>query len=72
MTVTSGTGGLTFGSTIGAGFNITSLSTTGTTGNITLSGDIDSDGTLSFNGPSCWLLMLQLRHLMTWLLSLML
>ena len=51
LTVTSGTGGLTFGSTIGAGVNITSLSTTGTTGNITLGGDIDSDGTLSFNGP---------------------
>ena len=51
LTVTSGTGGLTFGSTIGTGINITSLSTTGTTGNITLSGDIDSDGTLSFNGP---------------------
>ena len=51
LTVTSGTGGLTFGSTIGTGINITSLSTTGTTGNITLSGDIDSDGALSFNGP---------------------
>ena len=51
LTVTSGTGGLTFGSTIGAGVNITSLSTSGTTGNITLGGDIDSDGTLSFSGP---------------------
>ena len=70
LTVTSGTGGLTFGSTIGAGVNVTSLSTTGTTGNITLSGDIDSDGTLSFTGPVCWLQMLPLQHLMTWLASL--
>jgi hypothetical protein len=51
LTVTSGGGGLTFGSTVGNGVNITSLATTSTTGNITLSGNIDSDGTIGFNGP---------------------
>ena len=51
MTVASGTGGLTFGSTVGNGVNITSLDTTGTTGNITLTGNLDSDGTVLFNGP---------------------
>ena len=51
LTVASGTGGVTFGSTVGNGVNITSLDTTGTTGNITLTGNLDSDGTVLFNGP---------------------
>ncbi|MEC8655167.1 MAG: filamentous hemagglutinin N-terminal domain-containing protein, partial [Verrucomicrobiota bacterium] len=51
LTVASGTGGLTFGSTVGNAVNITSLDTTGTTGNITLTGNLDSDGTVLFNGP---------------------
>ena len=51
MSVASGAGGLTFGSTVGSGVNITSLDTAGTTGNITLTGNLDSDGTVLFNGP---------------------
>ena len=51
LTVASGAGGVTFGSTVGSGVNITSLDTTGTTGNITLTGSLDSDGTVLFNGP---------------------
>ncbi|MDB3958333.1 filamentous hemagglutinin N-terminal domain-containing protein, partial [Opitutales bacterium] len=51
LSVSSGNGGLTFGSTVGDTTPLNSISTSGTTGTITLTGDVETTGTQTYIGP---------------------